>query len=59
MLIYLWPFGDILWPFGTFCFHLVHFYGFGVMYQEKSGNPGRQGWLINGPKCSPIPFCQS
>jgi hypothetical protein len=26
-------------PFGTFCAHLVHFSGFGIMYQEKSGNP--------------------
>jgi hypothetical protein len=22
---------DTLWPFGTFCAHLVHFYGFGIM----------------------------
>jgi hypothetical protein len=43
MLIYLKYFMDIwdtLWPFGTFCVHLVHFSGFGIMYQEKSGNPG-------------------
>jgi hypothetical protein len=25
--------------FGTFFVHLVHFSGFGIMYQEKSGNP--------------------
>jgi hypothetical protein len=31
---------DILWPFGTFCVHLVHFSRFGIMYQEKYGNPG-------------------
>jgi hypothetical protein len=31
---------DILWPFGTFCAHLVHFSGFGIKYLEKSGNPG-------------------
>jgi hypothetical protein len=30
---------DILRQFGTFCIHLVHFSGFGTMYQEKSGNP--------------------
>jgi hypothetical protein len=30
---------DIIRPFGTFCVHFVHFYGFGIMYQEKSGNP--------------------
>jgi hypothetical protein len=23
----------------TFCVHLVHFSGFGIIYQEKSGNP--------------------
>jgi hypothetical protein len=31
---------DILLPFGTFCVHLVHFSGFGILYQEKSGDPG-------------------
>jgi hypothetical protein len=31
---------DILWPFGTFCGHLVYFSRFGMLYQEKSGNPG-------------------
>jgi hypothetical protein len=31
---------DILWPFGTFFIHFVFFSGFGIMYQEKSGNPG-------------------
>jgi hypothetical protein len=30
---------DILWPFGTKCAHLVHFSWFGIMHQEKSGNP--------------------
>jgi hypothetical protein len=30
---------DILGPFGTFCVHLVHFSGFGILFQEKSGNP--------------------
>jgi hypothetical protein len=30
---------DILRPFGTFCVRLVHFSGFGIMFQEKSGNP--------------------
>jgi hypothetical protein len=28
----------IILPFGTFYVHLVHFSGFGTMYQEKSGN---------------------
>jgi hypothetical protein len=31
---------DILRQFGTFCVHLVHFSGFGIMHQVKSGNPG-------------------
>jgi hypothetical protein len=30
---------DILRPIGTLCVHLVHFSGFGIVYQEKSGNP--------------------
>jgi hypothetical protein len=30
---------DILWPFGTFCVHLVHFSGFVIMYHEISGTP--------------------
>jgi hypothetical protein len=39
---------NILWIFGIFYNHLVHFVficyilsGFGIMYQEKSGNPGQ------------------
>jgi hypothetical protein len=32
---------DILAPFGTSCVHLVHFSGFGILCQEKSGNPIR------------------
>jgi hypothetical protein len=40
--IFLWSFffsTVILWPFGTFCGHLVYFYPF---WHEKSGNPGAQ-----------------
>jgi hypothetical protein len=29
----------ILWPFGIFYGQLVNNLGFGLMYQEKSGNP--------------------
>jgi hypothetical protein len=29
-----------LWPFGIFCGHLGIFSHFGMLYQEKSGNPG-------------------
>jgi hypothetical protein len=32
----------IWYPFGTFCIRLVHFSGLGIMYQEKSGNPGNE-----------------
>jgi hypothetical protein len=38
-LEYFMAIWDILWPFGTFCVHLVHFSVFGIMYEEKSGNP--------------------
>jgi hypothetical protein len=34
---------DVFWPFGTFRVHLVHFSGFGILYPEKSGNPGYRG----------------
>jgi hypothetical protein len=30
-----------VWRFGTFCVHLVHFSSFGIMQQEKSGNPAK------------------
>jgi hypothetical protein len=26
---------EIVWLFGIFCVHLVHFCGFGIMYQRK------------------------
>jgi hypothetical protein len=41
---------DIVRPFGTLYVDLVHFSGFGFMYQEKSGNPARvqtmQRWCL-------------
>jgi hypothetical protein len=47
-LEYLKDIWDILWPFGAFCVHLVHFVcilyifpRFGIMEQEKSGNPAQ------------------
>jgi hypothetical protein len=40
---------DILCPFGTFFVRLVYFSGFGIMYQEKSGNPGTVIWYILWP----------
>jgi hypothetical protein len=48
MFIYFMAIGDIWWMFGIFYDHLVNFVficdiysGFGIMYQEKSGNPVR------------------
>jgi hypothetical protein len=29
----------ILRPFGKICGNLVYFYHFGMLYEEKSGNP--------------------
>jgi hypothetical protein len=38
-LVYFTAIVSILWPFGIFCGHLVYFPRFGILYQEKSGNP--------------------
>jgi hypothetical protein len=49
MLEYFMPICNILWPFGLFYGHLVIcnswyiFYHFGILCQEKSGNPGQLG----------------
>jgi hypothetical protein len=40
----------ILWPFGIFYPVLVHFTRFGMLYQEKSGNPALKQ---NMPKSFP------
>jgi hypothetical protein len=39
--VYFTAIGNILWPFHIFCGHLVYFPRFGILYQEKSGNPGQ------------------
>jgi hypothetical protein len=41
-MVYFTTIGNILWPFGIFCGHLVHIPRFGILYQEKSGNPALQ-----------------
>jgi hypothetical protein len=47
-----------LWPFDTFCGHLVIFSRLGMFYQEQSGNPAEQRshfvriFLRCGKKCS-------
>jgi hypothetical protein len=45
-LVYFTPMGNILWPFGIFCGNLEYFVviwyiftRFGILEQEKSGNP--------------------
>jgi hypothetical protein len=38
-VVYFTAIGNILWPFGIFCGHLVYFSRFGMLCQEKSGNP--------------------
>jgi hypothetical protein len=38
-LVYFVVIWYILWSFGIFCGHLVYFFRFGMLYQEKSGNP--------------------
>jgi hypothetical protein len=37
---------DILRPFGTFCVHLVHFPGFGIMQHRKIWQPWTRATLI-------------
>jgi hypothetical protein len=39
-LVYFTAIINILCPFGIFCGHLVYFPRFGILYQEKAGNPG-------------------
>jgi hypothetical protein len=48
MLVFLWPLClpslrpivvPILCSYGTFCGHLVHFFCFGILNWDKSGNP--------------------
>jgi hypothetical protein len=37
--VYLMAIMFILWPFGLFAVYLVYFSRFGVLHQEKFGNP--------------------
>jgi hypothetical protein len=41
-LVYFVAIWYILWPFSIFYFYLVHFSRFGMLYQEKSGNPSNE-----------------
>jgi hypothetical protein len=38
-LVHLTVFWYILWTFGIYCGNWVYFPRFGILYQEKSGNP--------------------
>jgi hypothetical protein len=68
MLIYFMAICIILWSFGTFCVLLVHFVffwyifsGFGIMHQEKSGNPGAWTFFVpsNHDCMLKITFCRT
>jgi hypothetical protein len=39
---------DILWPFGTFCVHFVHFLKFWYHAPRKIWQPWLDAWLANG-----------
>jgi hypothetical protein len=39
ILVYFMAIWYILWPFGIFMFIWYQFSRFGILYQEKSGNP--------------------
>jgi hypothetical protein len=39
-LVYFTAIRYILWTCGIFCGNLVYFSHFGMLYQERSGNPG-------------------
>jgi hypothetical protein len=41
-LIHFTVFCYILWTFGVIHGNLVYFFRFGILYQEKSGNPDRE-----------------
>jgi hypothetical protein len=41
-LVYFTAIGNILWQCDILCGHLVYFTRFGILYQEKSGNPASE-----------------
>jgi hypothetical protein len=44
-LEYFTVIGDFLWPFGNVVVIWYIFTHFGILCQEKSGNPGQEGWM--------------
>jgi hypothetical protein len=49
-LVYFVVIWYILWSFGIFYCHLVHFSCFGMLYKEKSGNPGLKDSVAVSPR---------
>jgi hypothetical protein len=45
-LVYFTAISYMLWPFGIFCGHFGVFFSFGMLRQEKSGNPSNGQKLI-------------
>jgi hypothetical protein len=45
-LVYFMPLWYIVHPFDTFLVNLMYFSRFGILHQEKSGNPGLKRRLI-------------
>jgi hypothetical protein len=43
-LVHFMVFCYILWTFGIVCGNLVYFSRFGILYQEKCGNPVSKTW---------------
>jgi hypothetical protein len=39
---------------GTCWVHLVHFFGLGIMHQEKSGNPDAQRYVCRYVQCTSV-----
>jgi hypothetical protein len=56
ILAYFMTIRNVLRTFGIFCGHLVYFPRFGILYQEKSGNPAANFF----PKLStPFSHCKT
>jgi hypothetical protein len=52
-LVHFTAFCYILWTFGIVRGNLVYFSRFGILYQEKSGNPGqKEDEKMDGSKAS-------
>jgi hypothetical protein len=46
-VIYFTAIRHILWSFGIFCGNLVSFPRFGILLQEKSGNPDQRMLIVS------------